>query len=200
VQKLAQYHGVLVPGGFGARGVEGKIAAIRFCREQKIPYFGLCYGMQLATIEFARNVCGLRGANTTEVNAKTKYPVITTMAEQEDNIANGDMGGSMRLGSYECDLAEGSVSQAAYGTGRISERHRHRYEFNNQYRMQLEGKGLRIAGINPKRNLVEIIELPDHPFFVGVQFHPEFKGRPLDPHPLFVAFVKAAYQRSSPKA
>lgn len=201
VAGLVAYDGILVPGGFGARGVEGKMLAIRYCREQKIPYFGLCYGMQLATIEFARNVCGLRGAHTTEVNAKTKYPVITTMAEQEALIASGDMGGSMRLGSYDCDLAEGSLSRQAYGEGRISERHRHRYEFNNQYRMQLEGKGLRIAGINPKRNLVEIVELPNHPFFVGVQFHPEFKGRPLEPHPLFVSFLKASMTRSQePKA
>lgn len=195
VKELDQYDGIIVPGGFGARGVEGKIAAIRYCREQNVPYLGLCYGMQLATIEFARNVCGLKGAHTPEVDPATKYPVISTMAEQVDNIKEGNMGGSMRLGAYECRLAHESVSRSLYGVEVIRERHRHRYELNNAYREQLREKGMRMAGINPQRDLVEIIELPNHPFFVGTQFHPEFLGRPLHPHPLFVGLARAAVVR-----
>ncbi len=192
VRELERFDAVIVPGGFGARGVEGKIAAIRYCREHKIPFLGLCYGMQLATIEFARNVCGLRGAHTTEVKPRTKHPVIATMAEQVSNIKSGTMGGSMRLGAYDCRLTEGSISRALYKKEDISERHRHRYEVNNAYRARLTAHGLRIAGTNPKRDLVEIIELPDHPFFVGTQFHPELKGRPTNPHPLFIGLVRAA--------
>lgn len=196
VQELEGYDGIIVPGGFGARGIEGKIAAIRYVREHQIPYLGLCYGMQLATIEFARNVCGLTGAHTTEVNPKTKHPVIHTMTDQVEKIKGGNMGGSMRLGAYDCRLAKDSISRSLYGADVITERHRHRYEVNNAYRERLREKGLRIAGLNPQRDLVEIIELPDHPFFVGTQFHPEFKGRPLSPHPLFVGLVKAALAKS----
>jgi CTP synthase len=192
LQELQGYQGIIVPGGFGSRGVEGKIEAIRFCREEKIPYLGLCYGLQLSVVEFARNVCGLRNAHTTEVNPATSYPVIHTLPEQEINIREKRMGGSMRLGAYSCILKEGTKSREAYGKTSISERHRHRNEVNNDYRKVLEEKGLVIAGVNPERNLVEIIELPAHPFFVGTQFHPELKSRPLKPHPLYLGFIKAA--------
>lgn len=195
LKDIAGYDGIIVPGGFGGRGVEGKIQVIRFCRENKIPYFGLCYGMQHAVIEFSRNVCGLTGAHTTEVDPNTPYKVIDVMPEQAANIAEKRMGGSMRLGAYACELTPGTVSHTAYKTPAISERHRHRYEFNNSYRAQLEQAGLVIAGINPERNLVEIVELSDHPFFVGVQFHPELKSRPLNPHPLYIAFIRAAMQQ-----
>ena len=200
LRELDAYDGIIVPGGFGPRGVEGKILAIQYAREHKIPYFGLCYGMQLATIEFARNVCGLKGANTTEVDAKTPHPVITPMEEQQSLIQEKHYGGSMRLGAYDCQLTPGSIAMRAYEkeksggskTVMISERHRHRYEFNNKYRKELIEKGLVVAGFNPQRNLVEIIELSDHPFFIGTQFHPEFKSRPLSPHPLYLAFIRAA--------
>jgi CTP synthase len=195
VDDLRRYDAIIVPGGFGARGIEGKLAVIRYCRERSIPYLGLCYGMQLAVIEFARNVCRLKGAHTTEVDMRTKHPIITTMAEQETNLKEGVMGGSMRLGAYDCHLAPESLSGRLYGRSSVSERHRHRYEVNNEYRKQLEQHGLRIAGINPQRDLVEIVELPDHPFFVGTQFHPELKGRPLSPHPLFVGLIRAAIAR-----
>ena len=190
--ELKKYDGIIVPGGFGSRGVEGKISAIKYCRENNIPYLGLCYGMQLATIEFARNVAGLAKANTTEIDPQTPYPVIHTMADQVKKIEQKKMGGTMRLGAYPCVLAKDSVSYKAYGQKEISERHRHRYEFNNEYRKLLEEKGLRIAGTSPDNNLVEIIEVPNHKFFVGTQFHPEFKSRPLKPHPLFREFIKAA--------
>ncbi len=189
---LSNFDGVVVPGGFGSRGVEGIISAIRYVRENKIPYLGLCYGMQLATIEFARHVAGLKKANTTEIDPKTPHPVIDLMLEQKKNLASSRYGGTMRLGNYACRLVKGTKAQAAYGQLNILERHRHRYEFNNKYRHQLEKKGLVIAGVNQKQNLVEIIELKDHPFFVGTQFHPEFKSRPLRPHPLFREFVVAA--------
>lgn len=192
LKELSHYGGIIVPGGFGPRGVEGKISAVQYVREHNIPYFGLCYGMQMATIEFSRNVCGYTDANTTEVNPATSHPVIDVMPEQMINIKEKKMGGSMRLGAYSCDLADGTISRAAYGAARISERHRHRYEFNNKYRAELEGRGLVIAGINPDRDLVEIVELKNHPFFVGVQFHPEFKSRPLSPHPLYREFIRAA--------
>lgn len=195
VVELERYDAVIVPGGFGARGVEGKIAAIRHCREKKIPYLGLCYGMQLATVEFARNVCGLRGAHTTEIDPATKHPIITTMAEQVSNIKDANLGGTMRLGAYDCRLAPESAARACYGIGTVSERHRHRYEFNNAYREKLSAHGLRVAGVNPERDLVEIVELPDHPFFVGTQFHPELTSRPLSPHPLFVGLLRAAITR-----
>jgi len=195
LQELASYDGIIVPGGFGPRGVEGKILAIRYAREHGIPYFGLCYGMQLATIEFARNVAGLAGAHTTEVDPKTPYPVITPMEEQKRLIQEKHYGGSMRLGAYDCRLMQGTKSFEAYGEESISERHRHRFEFNNEYRDTLEKKGLVIAGVNPQRNLVEIIELKNHPFFVGTQFHPEFKSRPLSPHPLYLRFIEAAVEQ-----
>ena len=190
--ELKKYDGIIVPGGFGSRGIEGKIMAIKYCRENNIPYLGLCYGMQLATIEFSRNVAGLAGANTPEVDEKTPYPVVHTMADQIDKIKTKKMGGTMRLGAYPCVLAKDSVSYKAYGQKEISERHRHRYEFNNEYRKLLEEKGLRIAGTSPDNNLVEIIEVPNHKFFVATQFHPEFKSRPLKPHPLFREFIKSA--------
>ena len=191
LKELKEFGGIIVPGGFGGRGVEGKIKAIEFCRRKKIPFLGLCYGMQLAVVEFARNVCGLKGAHTTEISPKTKYPVIDVMPEQEVLIKEKKMGGSMRLGAYDCALIKNTRSHKAYGCINIQERHRHRYELNNDFREILEKKGLIVSGINPKRNLVEIIELKNHPFFVAVQFHPEFKSRPLRSHPLFRDFLKA---------
>lgn len=194
LRELKNYDGVIVPGGFGNRGVEGKIRAIGYCRKNKIPFLGLCYGMQLMAIEFARNVSGLKKAHTTEVDKNTAYPVIDLMLEQKKNLAGNKYGGTMRLGAYKCALKPGTISRKAYGEKEISERHRHRYEFNNKYREVLESKGLIIAGANPERDLAEIIELSRkiHPFFIGVQFHPEFKSRPLRPHPLFREFVKIA--------
>lgn len=192
ISKLKEFDGVIVPGGFGKRGVEGKIAAIKYVREQKIPFLGLCYGMQLATIEFARHVADLKSANTTEVDPKTQHPVIHIMSEQEGLVMAKKYGGTMRLGAYPCLLHPKSISRRAYGKKIISERHRHRYEFNNDYRKQLEEAGLMLAGVSPDNKLVEIIEIPNHPFFVGTQFHPEFKSRPLTPHPLFREFIKAA--------
>lgn len=196
VEELKEYGGVIVPGGFGSRGVEGKIKAIEYCRTRKIPYFGLCFGLQLAAIEFARNVCGLKNAVSTELldlhNSKDIDPVIDVMSEQKALLKEKHYGGTMRLGAYACHIAEGTIASRAYGTSEISERHRHRYEFNNAYRDILVKHGLVIAGTNTERDLVEIIELKNHPFFVGVQFHPELKSRPLDPHPLFKEFVRAA--------
>lgn len=204
LRELSKFNGVIVPGGFGKRGVEGKIKAIEYCRTKKIPYFGLCYGMQLATIEFSRNELGLQDAHTTEVNPKTSHPIIDIMPEQTKNLQEKKMGGTMRLGGYACMLKKGTQAHAAYssadfpkqkeqnGDVRIRERHRHRYELNNDYKKQLEDAGLVISGVNPERDLAEIIELSDHPFFVGTQFHPEFQSRPLRPHPLFLAFIKAA--------
>lgn len=202
VSELSKFDGVIIPGGFGTRGVEGKIKAIEYLRKKKIPYLGLCYGMQLACIEFARNVAGLKDANTTEVAPKTKHPVIDVMAEQKKNIAENRYGGTMRLGAYHCALKKGTKAALAYGKAwqvergpsgvAVIERHRHRFEFNNAYREAFEKKGMVFSGVNPKRDLVEIIELKDHPFFVGVQFHPEFKSRPLRPHPLFRDFIAAA--------
>jgi CTP synthase len=196
--ELSEFQGVIVPGGFGSRGVEGKIKTIQYLRENNIPFLGLCYGLQLATIEFARNVCGIKDAHTTEINPKTKNPVIHTMIDQVAKIKGGDMGGSMRLGAYDCKLTPGTHAAELYGTKTISERHRHRYEVNNSYLSILEEKGFVVAGINPQQKLVEIIELPDHPYFVASQFHPELKSRPLHPHPLFVGLVKAAAKRSLP--
>ena len=192
IKELKNLDGVIVPGGYGERGVEGKIKTIEFCRKNKIPYLGLCYGMQLAVVEFARNVCGLKNANTTEINPKTKYPVIDIMPEQKTNIKNNLYGGSMRLGAYKCELTRGTLSRQAYKCKEISERHRHRYEFNNDFRALLEKKGLIVAGVNSEKDLVEIIELKNHPFFIATQFHPEFKSRPLRPHPLFRKFIKAS--------
>lgn len=192
LRELAEYNGIIVPGGFGNRGVEGKIRAVEFCRKNKIPYLGLCYGLHMAVIEFARNVCGMRGAHTSEVDAETRYPVIHTLPEQLVNIREKKMGGSMRLGAYTCELKPGTKAAKAYGAKLITERHRHRYEVNNDFREILEKKGMIVSGVNPERNLVEIMELYGHPFFVGVQFHPEFKSRPLQPHPLYREFIRAA--------
>jgi len=190
---LKNYDAIIVPGGFGSRGVEGKIQAINYVRKNKIPFLGLCYGLQLAVIEFSRNVCGLKKAHTTEVNLKTPYPVISTLPEQAGRILNHkDLGGTMRLGAYVCELNQESKSFSLYKTKLITERHRHRYEVNNEYIDILKKKGLLIAGINPDRNLVEIIELKNHPYFVATQFHPEFKSRPLRPHPLFIGLIEAA--------
>lgn len=195
LKQLQKFQGLIVPGGFGSRGVEGKIKAIRYAREHKIPYFGLCYGMQLAMIEFARNVCGLKDAHSTEVNPQTKNPIIDTMPEQVEYLKQKRFGGSMRLGGYACKLKKGSLAYSAYKQNLISERHRHRYELNNDFRDILEKHGAIFSGINPESNLVEISELPNHPFFLGTQFHPEFKSRPLDPHPLFLKFIEACSKK-----
>ena len=186
---LKTVHGILVPGGFGARGIEGKIRAVQYAREQGIPFFGICLGLQCAVIEFARNVAGLKAAHSTEFEPKTEHPVVCLMEEQEKVV---DLGATMRLGAWPCQLQRNSTVHKAYGTEQISERHRHRYEFNNAYREQLEGQGLVLSGLSPDGHLVEMIELADHPWFVGVQFHPELKSQPLVPHPLFKAFVGAA--------
>ena len=186
---LATLDGILIPGGFGDRGTEGKIAAAKFAREHDIPYFGLCLGMQIAVIDFARNVAGLEDANSTEFDPKTPHPVIDIMEDQKDLTTKG---GNMRLGACPCELAEDSFSFHAYGRKDIQERHRHRYEFNNTYREQLVKAGLRIGGINPERDLVEIIEIPEHAWFVAVQFHPEFQSKPNAAHPLFANFIAAA--------
>lgn len=186
---LEGVQGILVPGGFGNRGIEGKIEAVRYARENQIPCLGLCLGMQVAIIEFARNVCGMGGANSTEFNKRTKFPVISLLQEQKHVK---DKGATMRLGAYECVLKKGTRAYQSYKKNRIWERHRHRYEFNNVYKSRLEKKGIIFSGINPKSGLVEMTELKDHPFFVAVQFHPEFKSKPDKAHPLFKSFVKAA--------
>ncbi len=190
-EQLKGVSGILVAPGFGARGVEGKLVAIQYAREQGIPFFGICLGMQCALIEFSRNVCGWKDADSTEFNADTQYPVVDLMLEQK---SIDDKGGTMRLGAYDCTLEAGSKALKAYGDPEISERHRHRYELNNRYRDELHQNGLRITGINPGRNLVEIVEVADHPWFVGVQFHPELKSTVNTPHPLFVSFVEAAFK------
>jgi CTP synthase len=191
LRNLSKYDAILVPGGFGTRGVEGIIKAIGFARENKIPYFGLCYGMQLACIEFVRNVLGKKDANTVEMDENAKEPVIHINPNQASNVRENRYGGTMRLGAYDAKLKDGSKTRKAYGAETVSERHRHRYEFNNEYRDAIDKAGLQVVGHNPKADLVEIVELKDHPFFVGVQFHPEFKSRPMKPHPLFNAFIKA---------
>jgi CTP synthase len=192
---LKDLDGILIPGGFGTRGVEGKILAIKYAREKKLPYLGLCYGMQLATIEAARSQLGWKDANTTEISPKTKHPVIHLMNEQAEKMKDKDYGGTMRLGAYECHLQPGSIARKLYGSEKISERHRHRYEFNPKYLAEIEKTGLSISGWSPDGTLAEIVERENHPFFVGVQFHPELQSRPLDPHPLFLGFVKAAIQK-----
>lgn len=196
LKNLKKFDGIIVPGGFGNRGIKGKIKVIEFCRKQKIPFLGLCLGMQLAVIEFARNICGLRETNSTEFNPKIKFPVIDLMEEQKKNIKEKRYGGTMRLGAYKCKIRSKTVSFRAYKLSEVSERHRHRYELNNKFRKNLENKGMVIAGINPETDLVEIIELPQsqHPFFVGTQFHPEFKSRPLRPHPLFREFIRKSLE------
>jgi CTP synthase len=197
LKELDQYDGIIVPGGFGSRGIKGKLAVIRHCRERKIPYFGLCYGMQLAVVEYARNVLGLRDADTTEINKKTKHPVIDIMPEQKKLMAEKNYGGTMRLGAYPAALKNGTIAQRAYAKNKISERHRHRYEVNPVFISRLEKKGMVFSGVSPDRRLMEIMELPQskHPFFLGTQFHPELKSRPLTPHPLFREFIKTVAKR-----
>ncbi|MFW6264695.1 MAG: CTP synthase [Bacillota bacterium] len=186
--------GILVPGGFGDRGIEGKIKAIEYAREKRVPYFGICLGMQCAVIEYGRNVLSYQGANSSEFDQSSKYPVIDLMPEQKDIE---DMGGTMRLGIYPCKIEnEGTFSRKAYREEVIYERHRHRYEFNNEYREEYKKAGMVFSGVSPDERLVEIVEIPDHPWFVGVQFHPEFKSRPNRPHPLFVGFIEAAKKNS----
>ncbi|MFA4843402.1 MAG: CTP synthase [Candidatus Margulisiibacteriota bacterium] len=184
--------GIVIPGGFGARGIEGKIRAIRYARENRIPFLGLCLGMQCAVIEFARNVCKMKGANSSEFDAESKYPVIDFIPEQK---AITDKGGTMRLGAYPCKIKKGTLLHQAYGKDLIEERHRHRYELNNDFRKELEENGLVMAGVYPEADLVEVVELPGHPWFLATQYHPEFKSRPNRPHPLFASFVKAASDR-----
>ncbi|HHD92317.1 MAG TPA: CTP synthase [Candidatus Portnoybacteria bacterium] len=193
LKDLKQYDGIIVPGGFGSRGIEGKIKTIQYCRENKIPLLGLCYGMQLIVIEFARNVCGLKNAHTTEINPKTKYPVIDILPEQRKNLANKIFGGSMRLGAYPAITKNGTIARQAYRQKEISERHRHRYEVNPEYIETLEKAGLVFSATSPDSKLMEIAELPKekHPFLLGTQFHPEFKSRPLNPSPIFKEFIKS---------
>jgi CTP synthase len=191
---LMRADAVLVPMGFGPRGSEGKIAAVRYAREEKVPFLGICFGMQMAVIEFARNVCGLGKANSTEVDPDTPHPVIDLMLGQRSVTKKG---GTMRLGSYPCVLSESSLAAKMYGKRKINERHRHRYEFNNAYRDQLARSGLVLSGVAPDDSLVEIVELHDHPWFIGCQFHPEFKSRPFDCHPLFKGFIRAALQHKT---
>jgi len=187
-EKMKELNGILVAPGFGERGLEGKIEAVKYARTSNIPFFGICLGMQVAVIEFARNVLGLKDAHSTEMNADTSDPVIALMEEQK-NIEQ--MGGTMRLGAYPCELIKGTKSSAAYGKSKIHERHRHRYEFNNKYLQQFDKNGMIASGVNPETKLVEIIEIKDHPWFVGTQFHPEYKSTVLSPHPLFIRFIKA---------
>jgi len=189
--QLEGFDGILVPGGFGKRGIEGMLNAIRYAREKKVPYFGICLGMQTACIEFARNVCGLKDANSSEFDPATPHRVIYKLREL---LGVEEMGGTMRLGAWTCQLQADSLASKAYGgTTEISERHRHRYEFNREYEALLTGAGLRISGSTPDQTYVEIVEIPEHPYFLGCQFHPEFKSKPLEPHPLFFEFVKASY-------
>ncbi len=198
---LKKYDGVLVPGGFGESGIEGIISAIGFARKEKIPYFGLCYGMQLMVIEYARDVLNLKDANTREINPNSKNLVIDVMEDQKEKIRNHNLGGSMRLGAYPAHLKKGTIAGGSYGCDIISERHRHRYEVNNDYKEILEKAGLVFSGMSPDGKLCEIAELPQskHPFFLGTQFHPEFKARPLAPHPLFTAFIKACIKNKKIK-
>lgn len=194
-KEFSDVDGILVPGGFGDRGTEGKVKAIQYARESRIPFFGICLGMQAAVVEFSRNVAGLNKANSSEFAPKTPHPVINLLAEQD--LVNGNLGGTMRLGAYPCYLKKGSLASKAYKKREISERHRHRYEFNNKYRMQLEEAGLIASGISPDGFLIEIIEVADHPWFLAVQFHPEFKSSPMSPHPLFTAFISASLQKKN---
>ncbi len=196
IEKIAHLDGILVAPGFGERGIEGKIDAVRYARENNIPFLGICLGMQMAIIEFARNMLNLKSANSTEMDPRTTHPVIDIMEEQK-SITH--MGGTMRLGSWKCDLKEGSLAKKIYGTSTIKERHRHRYEYNNKYKNEIEAVGMISSGINPETGLVEIIELEDHPWFVGVQYHPEYKSTVANPHPLFIAFIEAAVKYSKQK-
>ena len=199
VAELSDYAGIIVPGGFGESGIEGKIAAIQYVREHKIPYFGLCYGMQLMTVEYARHVVGVEDAHTAEIKPKAKHLIIDIMPEQKEKLAKKDYGGSMRLGAYPCELAKGTIAHAAYKADAISERHRHRFEVNPAYIDELTRAGLVFSGRSPDGTLMEIAELPKetHPFMLGTQFHPELKARPLSPHPLFTSFIKAAIQHKA---
>jgi CTP synthase len=199
LKEISNYDGIIIPGGFGTRGIEGKIKAIQYVRENNIPFLGLCYGMQLASIEFARNVIGIKNATTEEMNSKAKHLIIHTMKDQVEKLKKENYGGTMRLGAYPCILKKNSKVYECYKQEKISERHRHRYEFNNEYRRALESKGLSIVGLSPDKKLVEIVEIPNHRFFVGTQFHPEFKSRPLSPHPLFIGFIKASYDNKIAK-
>lgn len=194
LKELKQYDGVLVPGGFGTTGIDGKLTVIEYVRKNKIPYFGICYGMQLAVLEFAKNVLKLKGASTEEINPSADHLVVGVMEDQKEKIKKKQMGGTMRLGQYPATLKKGSIARTAYKSDEVLERHRHRYEVNNDYVPDLAAKGVVFSGTSPDGNLMEIMELPKdmHPFFVGVQFHPELQARPLDPHPLFTAFIKAA--------
>ena len=200
LKRLKEFDGVLIPGGFGTTGVEGKLNVIKYVRENGIPYFGICYGMQLAVLEYAKNKLKLTDVSTAEINPKAKHLVIDVMIEQRTKIAENDMGGTMRLGEYPAELSAKTIANKAYGKTEINERHRHRYEVNPEYILQLQEGGLIFSGQSPNRKLMEIAELPTevHPFFVGVQFHPEFHARPLSPHPLFTAFVKASYESQKP--
>lgn len=197
LKDLKNYDGIIVPGGFGTRGVEGKLAVVKFARENKIPYFGLCYGMQMMVIEYARNVLGLKDANTKEVNPNSKNIVIDVMESQKEHLKNNSYGGSMRLGGYKAILKDGTLARTAYGAKEVIERHRHRYEVNPSFVADLEARGLVFSGTSPDGKLMEIAELPksEHPFFLGTQFHPEFLARPLSPHPLFTAFIKACIKK-----
>jgi CTP synthase len=193
-RQLDGFDGILVPGGFGKRGIAGMLNAIRYAREQKVPYFGICLGMQTLVIEYARNVCGLDDADSTEFNPGTPHRVIFKLRELK---GIEDLGGTMRLGNWTCKLTEGSFAQRAYGTREINERHRHRYEFNREYEDRLKAAGLKITGETPDNTYVEICEIADHPWFLGCQFHPEFKSKPMEPHPLFKAFIGAAAEYRS---
>lgn len=193
---LADVHGMVVPGGFGGRGIEGKLEAVRYARENKIPFLGICLGMQCSVIEFARDVLGLKNAASTEFAPETDEPVVDIMEEQKKITAKG---GTMRLGAWKCDLKEGSLARKIYGKPQIMERHRHRYEFNPKYIPLVEKEGMSVSGMNTEANLPEIVEIPEHPWFIGVQFHPEFNSKPLRPHPLFVSFINAAKQRRDGK-
>jgi len=201
IERLKEFDGLIIPQGWGSRGSEGKIKAIQYCRENKVPYFGLCYGMQMAVIEFARNVLKLEGANSAEANPETPYPVIHIMPGQAELIAKKQYGGTIRLGGWPCQIVPGTRLERAYeakfGPQKVvSERHRHRYEYNNDFREQLETAGLKVSGTSPDGSIVEAIEISDHPFFIGTQFHPEYISRPLDPHPLFVEFVKVCLENN----
>jgi CTP synthase len=207
-ETLACADGILVPGGFGSRGIEGKICAAQYAREDRVPFFGICLGMQIAVAEFARNVAGMEGAHSQEFDESTPYPVIYLMIEWYDDKTGtvqrrditSDKGGTMRLGAYPCNIKEGTLAYKEYGVLKISERHRHRYEFNNAYKERLEEKGLVISGTSPDGELVEMVEIKDHPWFLGCQFHPEFKSRPMVPHPLFRGFIKASLEYSKTRS
>jgi CTP synthase len=192
--KLHGLDGILVAPGFGGRGIEGKIETVRYARENNIPFFGICLGMQMAVIEYSRNILGWKEANSTEMDEGTSHPVINIMEEQKTVT---DKGGTMRLGAWKCAIKDGTLAKEIYGKSEIMERHRHRYEYNDEYMEELEKAGLTASGINPETGLVEVIELANHPFFIGVQYHPEYKSTVANPHPLFVSFVKAAVKKKS---